>query len=128
IPVYAAPEPPQRRDDDTLAHAGRVRFIRDGFHFWAMVLAPLWMLRHRLWIELIAYLLIGGGAAFLLRRLGIEEESGLWVALFLAVLVGMEASSLLRWKLARRGFEQVGVVVGGNRGNGEGGFFDGSVG
>jgi len=124
MPVYTVHEPPQRHDDDTLAHTARVRFVRDGFHFWAMVLAPLWMLRHRLWIELIAYLLIVGGAVFVMRRLGIEEEAGVLVALFLAVLVGMEASSLLRWKLARRGFEQVDVVVGDRLEEAERRFFD----
>jgi hypothetical protein len=123
MPVYTVHEPPQR-DDDTLAHTARFRFVRDGFHVWAMVLAPLWMLCHRLWIELIAYLLILGGAEFALRRLGIEESAGLCVALFLAVLIGMEASSLLRWKLARRGFEQVGVVVGDNLEDAERRFFD----
>jgi hypothetical protein len=113
MPVYTVHEPPQREsDDDALGHAMRFRFVRDGFHFWAFLLAPLWMLLHRLWIELIAYLLIVGGAAFVMRRLGIEETAGFWVALFLAVLIGMEASSLLRWKLARRGFAQVGIVVG----------------
>ena len=113
MPVYTVHEPPQRAsDDDALGHAMCFRFVRDGFHFWAFLLAPLWMLLHRLWIELIAYLLIVGGAAFVMRRLGIEETAGFWVALFLAVLIGMEASSLLRWKLARRGFEQVGIVVG----------------
>ena len=113
MPVYTVHEPPRRDpDDDALDHAMRFRFVRDGFHFWAFLLAPLWMLWHRLWIELIAYLLIVGGTAFALRRFGIEEEAGFWVALFLAVLVGVEASSLLRWKLTRRRFEQVGIVVG----------------
>ena len=83
------------------------------------------MLRHRLWIELIAYLLLLGGAVFLLRRFGIEETAGFWVWLFLAGLVGMEASSLLRWKLARRRFEQVGIVVGDDREEAERRFFDG---
>jgi hypothetical protein len=83
------------------------------------------MLRHRLWIELIAWLLILGGAMFLLRRFGIEETAGFWVWLFLAALVGMEASSLLRWKLARRRFEQVGIVVGDNLAEAERRFFDG---
>ena len=99
MPVYTVHQPPQRdSDEDALGHAMRFRFVRDGFHFWAFLLAPLWMLLHRLWIELIAYLLIVGGAAFVLRRLGIEETAGFWVALFLTVLIGMEASSLLRWK------------------------------
>jgi hypothetical protein len=124
MPVYTVHEPPQRDSDDALGHAMRFRFVRDGFHFWAFLLAPLWMLRHRLWIELIAYLLILGGVAFALRRFGIEESVGLWVALLLAVLVGMEASSLLRWKLARRGFQQVGIVVGDDLEDAERRFFD----
>src|ERR1044072_3588905 len=123
MPVSPVPEP-ARRDDDALGHAMRFRFVRDGFHFWAFLLAPLWMLRHRLWIELIAYLLLLGGAVFLLRRFGIEEMAGFWVWLFLAGLVGMEASSLLRWKLARRRFEQVGIVVGDDREEAERRFFD----
>jgi hypothetical protein len=125
MPVYTVHEPPQRdTDDDALGHAMRFRFVRDGFHFWAFLLAPFWMLRHRLWIELIAYLLIVGGAAFVLRRLGIEERASFWVALFLEMLIGMEASSLLRWKLARRGFAQVGIVVGDDLEEAERRFFD----
>jgi hypothetical protein len=123
MPVYTVHEPP-RRDDDALGHAMRFRFVRDGFHVWAFLLSPLWMLRHRLWIELIAWLLLLAGAMFLLRRLGIEDSAGFWVWLFLAVLVGIEASSLLRWKLARRGFEQVGIVVGDDLEEAERRFFD----
>lgn len=126
MPVYTVHEPPRRdTDDDALGHAMRFRFVRDGFHFWAFLLAPLWMLLHRLWIELIAYALIVAGTAFVLRRLGIAEDVGFWIALFLAVLIGMEASSLLRWKLARRGFEQVGIVVGDDLAEAERRFFDG---
>jgi Protein of unknown function (DUF2628) len=123
MPVYTVHEPP-RRDDDALGHAMRFRFVRDGFHFWAFLLSPLWMLRHRLWIEVIAYLLLLGGAVFLLRRLEVQESAGFWVWLFLAGLVGMEASSLLRWKLARRGFAQVGIVVGDDLEEAERRFFD----
>lgn len=124
MPVYTIHEPPQR-DDDAMAHAARVRLVRDGFHFWAFLLAPFWMLRHRLWLELIAYLLIVGGATFALRRFGIAETAGFWVALLLAILVGIEASSLLRWKLARRGFDNRGVVVGEDLEHAERRFFDG---
>ena len=89
-----------------------------------VLLAPLWMLRHRLWIEFILYALIVGGVTFALRRLGIAASAGGWVALLIAILVGMEASSLRRWKLARRGFEQVGIVVSDNLEDAERRFFD----
>jgi hypothetical protein len=41
------------------------------------------------------------------------------------LLVGIEASSLRRWKLTRRGFENLGVVVGDNLEDAERRFFDG---
>ena len=126
MPVYTVHEPPRRpKDDDLVAHTSRFQFVRDGFHFWAFLLAPLWMLRHRMWLEFIVYLLLVGGLTFALRRLGIEETAGAWVALLLALLIGMEAPSLRRWKLARRGFEYRGVVVADDLEIAERRFFDG---
>src|SRR2546430_15800260 len=112
--VYTVHEPARndrRRDSEALAHTARFVFVRDGFHFWAFLLAPLWMLRHRMWLEFIVYALIVVAIAFALRRLGLAETAGGWVALLLAALIGIEASSLRRWKLARRGFDNLGVVV-----------------
>ena len=45
-------------------------FVRDGFYFWAFLLAPLWMLLHRLWLVLLAIVVVVGvdGAAALCRR------------------------------------------------------------
>src|SRR5579871_2762563 len=98
MPVYTAHEPPRRDgDDDMIAHTARFQFVRDGFHFWAFLLAPLWMLRHRMWLEFIVYLLLVGGVTFALRRFGLDEVAGSWVAILLAILIGMEASSLRRW-------------------------------
>jgi hypothetical protein len=126
MPVYTVHEPPRRAsDEDVVAHTARFQFVRDGFHFWAFLLAPLWMLRHRMWLEFIAYLVIVGGMTFALRRLGIEEAAGAWVALLLAILIGMEAPSLRRWKLARRGFANLGVVVADELEMAERRFFDG---
>ena len=126
MPVYTVHEPPRRAsDDDMIAHTARFQFVRDGFHFWAFLLAPFWMLRHRMWVELVVYLLLVGGITFALTRLGLEELAGSWVALLLALLIGMEAPSLRRWKLARRGFEHLGVVVADDLELAERRFFDG---
>ena len=128
MPVYTVHEPPRSdgdRDDDAIAHGARFVFVRDGFHFWAFLLAPLWMLRHRMWLELIAYLLLLAGITFALQGLGVAESAGFAVALLLSLLAGMEASSLRRWKLSRRGFASVGVVVGDDLEDAERRFFDG---
>jgi hypothetical protein len=130
MPVYTVHEPPRiedDRDDDALAHATRFVFVRDGFHFWAFLLAPLWMLRHRMWLELIAYVLLIGAVTFALVRLGVAGSVGFWVGLLFSLLVGMEAPSLRRWKLSRRGFGNVGLVVGDDQETAERRFFDGWV-
>jgi hypothetical protein len=127
MPVYTVHEPP-RRDDELLAHTARFAFVRDGFHFWAFLLAPFWMLRHRLWLEFIVYLLLIAGVTFALRRLGVAESAGGAVAFLLAILIGIEASSLRRWKLSRRGYDNLGVVVADDQDIAERRFFDGWIG
>jgi hypothetical protein len=126
MPVYTVHEPP-RRDDEIVAHTARFQFVRDGFHWWALLLTPFWMLRYRMWLELVVYLALVGGITFGLNRLGVADSAGPWVAILLSLLVGLEASSLRRWKLARRGFENLGVVVGEDLDIAERRFFDGWV-
>ena len=93
---------------------GRFLFVRDGFHVWAFVLAPLWLLLHRLWLAFVIYVvgygLIGVGLA-LLRA---SANTQFLVGLLIALLVGFEASSVWRWTLARRGWTTLGFVVGDN--------------
>ena len=55
MPVYTVHEPPPRDDDDRRRRRDRFVFVRDGFSFWAFLLAPLWMLWHRLWLVLLLY-------------------------------------------------------------------------
>ena len=123
--VYTVHEPP-RRDEDALAHTARFVFVRDGFHVWAFVFGPLWMLRYRLWLEFIAYGLVAVGLTYALDRFGVPAAAAP-AAILLALLVGMEASSLRRWKLSRRGFANLGVVVGNSLEEAERRFFDGWV-
>src|SRR5258708_35576140 len=102
MPVYTVHEPP-RRDDEIVAHTARFQFVRDGFHWWALLLTPFWLLRYRMWLGLIAYLGLGAGFTYGLARLGLGDSAGPWVALLFPLLVGLEASSLRRWKLSAPG-------------------------
>ena len=127
MPIYTVHEPRRNggdRDDDTLAHTVRFQFVRDGFHFWAFLLAPLWMLRHLMWLEFIIYLLLVGGITFVLRRLALPGEIAFVVGALIALLIGIEAGTLRRFKLARRGWSNVGVIVGDDREMAEQRFFD----
>jgi hypothetical protein len=87
-------------------------FVRDGFQFWAFVLAPLWLLMHRLWLAFIIYVvgygLLGVAFAFLRVPASAQLLAGLAIALF----VGFEASSAWRWTLTRRRWSALGFVVG----------------
>jgi hypothetical protein len=127
MPTYTVHEPPEktrRASDDTLAHSARFVFVRDGFHFWSFLFGPLWMLRYRMWLETIVYLVLVGLLTFALLSFGAGGSAG-WVAFLVALLLGMEAPSLRRWKLSRRGYENVGVVVGDDIEDAERRFFDG---
>jgi hypothetical protein len=108
--VYTVHEPPLRkRQNET--DPMRFTFVRDGFHFWAFVLGPLWMLRHRLWLVLIGHLVIVGGLAAGLTWLGASGPGSAAVGVLVALLIGLEASTLRRWTLARRGWNNLGVIV-----------------
>jgi hypothetical protein len=86
-------------------------FVRDGFHFWAFVLAPLWLLLHRLWLALLIYVVGYGALSFGLAFARVPSSVQLVVALLVALLMGFEASSIWRWTLNRRGWATLGFVV-----------------
>jgi len=50
--IYTVHEPPLKAGEST-PDPDRFVFVRDGFSFWAFLLAPLWMLRHRLWLVFV---------------------------------------------------------------------------
>jgi len=109
--VYTVHEPSQR-DAGVSVDPERFVFVRDGFYFWAMVFGPLWLLWRRLWLALLFYLIawivLESTLWFLKAGMGAHAAIG---AAF-ALLLGMEASSLWRWTLNRRGWKNLGVVVG----------------
>jgi hypothetical protein len=121
--TYTVHEPPPQRDEAT-SDPDRFAFVRDGFSFWAFLLAPLWMLRHRLWLVFAGYLLVLAALLVGLRLTAAATEV-MVVALVLAeLLVGFEAATLRRFTLARRRWRNVGVVVGNDRESAERRFFD----
>ena len=120
--VYTVHEPP-RRNDDALAHTERFTFVRDGFSWPAFLFAPLWMLRYRLWLALIVYLLVVFALGASARALG-DGDWLMGISLLVSLLVGFEASTLRRYGLARRGWKVLGVVVGDDLEAAERRFFD----
>jgi hypothetical protein len=109
--TYTVHEPPHP-SGNTIADADRFVFVRDGFYGWAFLLAPIWMIRRGLWLVLLLYLIISAGLLVGLWAMGASGGARALVGLLLMILVGTEAATLRRWTLARRGWRNVGVVVG----------------
>ena len=109
--IYTVHEPPLRAAE-TMPDPDRFAFVRDGFSVWAFLFAVLWMLWHRLWLVLFAYIVVMVGVESALRYAGFSGPVLAIVAIFISLLVGIESSTLRRFALARRGWKNVGVVSG----------------
>ena len=70
MPTFTVHEPPPRKGESA-ADPTRFVFVRDGFYFWAFLLAPLWLLLHRLWLALTIYVVVSAllGVGFFLLGL-----------------------------------------------------------
>jgi Protein of unknown function (DUF2628) len=123
MPVFTVHEPP-RRAAGAAVDPQRIVFVRDGFHFWAFIAAWLWMLCHRMWLVFVIYVVVTTAVIGALRYAGVGDSGLVLVGLLIALLVGIEASTLRRFTLARRGWKNVGIVSGEDREDAERRFFD----
>ncbi|MGO9399811.1 MAG: DUF2628 domain-containing protein [Xanthobacteraceae bacterium] len=121
--VYTVHQPPLRASE-AAPKPERFIFVRDGFYFWAFLFSVLWMLWHRMWVILLVYVAVVVGLETALRYAGTSRPLLAFVGLLIALLVGIEAATLRRFKLARRGWNNVGVVSGDNLEDAERRFFD----
>ncbi|HEY0224618.1 MAG TPA: DUF2628 domain-containing protein [Pseudolabrys sp.] len=111
MPTYTVHEPPARKNE-SIPDPERFAFVRDGFYFWAFLLAPIWLLAHRLWLAFFGYVLLSGTLNVVLFVIGAPGTVKFLIGFLTALLVGFEAATLWRWTLARRGWKAVGFVIG----------------
>jgi Protein of unknown function (DUF2628) len=111
MPTYTVHQPPPRHGE-TASAPERFVFVRDGFHFWAFVLTPFWLLRYRLWLTFTIYLAVSILLGLALRLTGALSTVQFLAGVLVALLIGFEAATLRRAKLARRGWKMLGFVVG----------------
>ena len=121
--VYTVYEPPLKAHESA-PDPERFVFVRDGFSFWAFLLAPFWLLRYRLWLAFIGYVIVAIALQIALRWIGASPTVTVLVAALLSLLVGFEAATLRRFTLSRRGWRNVGLVVGDDLESAERRFFD----
>ena len=120
--VYTVHEPPPR--GASAPEPEHFVFVRDTFSVWALVFGPLWMLRHRMWLVLLGYVLLISVLGWGLRQANALIAVGFLVNTLLSLLIAFEASTLRRFTLARAGFTNVGIVVGDDLDLAERRFFD----
>jgi len=120
--VYTVHQPPARHADP-LPDAERIVFVRDGFSFWAFLIAPLWMLWHRMRLVLLGYVVMLTAVDTALSAIGASRTAMSVIGLLISLLVGLEASTLRRVSLRRRGFRNIGIVSGADREDAERRFF-----
>ncbi len=106
------------------AASDRVAFVRDGFTWSAAIFGPLWMIRHGLWLVLLCFVSVAGVIVGALVVAGAATDIRIVAVLALAILVGLEAATLRRYTLVRRGWRDAGIVVGDGRDAAERRFFE----
>ena len=121
--IYTVHEPPAKADQSQ-PDPERFVFVRDGFSFWAFLLAPLWMLRHRMWLVLVGYVVVMVALHVGLRLIGASATVTVVAGALVSLLVGFEAATLRRFTLSRRRWKNVGIVVGDDFESAERRFFD----
>ena len=121
--VYTVHEPPMKAEQSQ-PDPERFVFVRDGFSFWAFLLGPLWMLRHRMWLVFLGYVIVVIALEVGQYLLGVSSSVTFTVSILLALLVGFEAATLRRFTLGRRKWVNVGVIVGDDIESAERRFFD----
>ena len=103
--VYTVHQPPLRATDAAL-DPQRFVFVRDGFYFWAFIAAWLWMAWHRMWLVLLIYIVGSTVVEGAVYYAGAGRGGTVVVGLLIALLIGIEASTLRRFTLARRGWKE----------------------
>src|SRR5579862_9831840 len=98
MPVYTVHAPSASAAD--FRATDKFVFVRDGFHFWAMLFGPLWLASKRLWLALLGWIVVTVGLVVAVAQLGGSPLAVTAVAAVIAILTGLEASTLQRWTLS----------------------------
>lgn len=117
--VFTAHEPP----DGGGSRFEGITFVKEGFSWPALFVPMFWLIWHRMWWVLLAWLAISTA----LGAVGeLVEESGFIVgvlSVLFALWFALEANALRRWSLARKGWHLLGVAAGRDQEEAEQSFF-----
>ncbi len=95
----------------TPASAERVVFLREKFSPWAFILTPFWLLRYRLWLGFLIWLVAFTLITVIGSKLGFGPYAAIAASFFPSLVFGFEAVSLRARKLTRNGYRDAAVVI-----------------
>jgi hypothetical protein len=95
----------------TQESAERVVFLRERFSIYAFMFGPLWLLRHRLWLGFLAWLVLFIAVTAAGNFFGFGPYAAIAAWYVPAFIFGLEGVNLRARKLARKGFREAGVVI-----------------
>ena len=93
----------------------RAQLVKDGFAWGAFFLTFVWFFYHRLWLAGFGVLIGLLAVRVLFVALDVPAFPATLAQILIHILIGLEASSLRRWTLGRRGQPAVDAVTAADR-------------
>jgi hypothetical protein len=100
---YVVMEPPVRDP------AEKAVLVRDGFHFFGLLIPFVWFAFHRMWREALIALVAAVALSLAGAYVGLGGATG-WLSLLVGVYVGLEGAALRIASLKRSDWNEWGVV------------------
>ncbi|MEG6508062.1 DUF2628 domain-containing protein [Methyloligella sp. 2.7D] len=114
---------PGNAPEDVVARAETLAFVKEGFSWPAFFFSWIWLIYHRMWIELACFIVVFLGLGEILPALKLSEATQSVVVFGALVFFALEANGLRRNMLLRRGYAVAGITHGRNREAAEFAFF-----
>jgi hypothetical protein len=114
LSVFTVYEPPLT-SGDRADRAERLIFIKDGFAWTAAFVPVIWLLAKRLWLELLAFIVLAAVLTWGVESAGAPAALGVALLVVVQIVLGFEAGVLQGAALERRGWRLAGTVAGRDR-------------
>jgi hypothetical protein len=122
VTAFAVYESPKEAPD-LFERANRLAFVKEGFSWPALLVPLLWLIYHRMWIELIVLIAVYLGLQWAFGTDPQGQTLAAWASLAVGILFAFEANDLRSASLERRGYRLAGVASGRDRTEAERSFF-----
>ena len=110
--VHAPPRPTSGPPETLDERADALVFVKEGFSWPAFLFGPFWLAAHRLWLALLGYIAVFTAIQAVLCLLPGGASAAGPVLLLASLAFGLEANTIRRWALERRGYQMIGTAAG----------------